>query len=367
MVTMSASSPRFASLIAAAASVYRPTRTESPVTSAAFARLASGMLEFAEHTSGRRVSAVEILSAGMRSVVLRLVFEGSAAPADTASAPNSCIVKFFRRRDTASNSGGFGYLREKHGLAALGELVPGLYPQLLAADDSRRTLIMEDLAAGFASEIKSCAELMRQGAQQATLALSTYTEVWTAVLRSPAQQRVIAEFRQQLALADPKASSPGSLTSPALALKGLKRMVAGGDLPTDQLARARGTIETLLAVSPHGSVLTSGDFSPLNVICPGALSPSYSTGNLPARALDAEGTAWHHPALLVAEVLLGFPSTPNPSLTAYLSERQLQEAALKLAQHIYPGVLTIGELTGLPEMEAAMLLIQGIRAEQAGS
>lgn len=366
MVTMSASSPRFAALIAAAASVYQPTRTESPVTSEAFARLASGMLEFAEHTSGRRVSAAEILSAGMRSVVLRLVFEGSTAPADTASAPNSCILKFFRRRDATSNSGGFGYLREKHGLAALGELVPGLYPQLLAADDSRRTLMIEDLAAGVASEMKSCAELMRQGAQQAALALSTYTEVWTAVLRSPAQQQVIAEFRQQLALADPKASSPGSLTSPALALKGLERMAASGDLSADQLTHARDTIETLLAVSPHESVLTSGDFSPLNVICPGALSPGYSTGNLPARALDTEGTAWHHPALLVAEVLLGFPSTPGSPLTTHLSRSQLQDAALTLARCLYPGVRTVDELASMPEVEAALLMIQGIRAEQDG-
>lgn len=368
MVTMSASSPRFAALIAAAADAYTPSSTESPVTSAAFARLAAAMLDFAEQTSGCRVGAVEILSAGMRSVVLRLVFESSdTSPGGTASATSSRIVKFFRRRDAACNSGGFGYLREKHGLAALGELVPGVYPQLLASDDGRRTLMMEDLASGATSELKSCAELMVQGSQQAALALRAYLDLWTAVLRSPAQQKTIEGFRQQLALADPKASSPGSLTSPALVLKGLERMVVSGDLPADHLARVRGNLETLLAVSPHQSVLTSGDFSPLNVVLSVAQPPALSTGNLAVRALDAEGSAWHHPALLLAEVLLGFPSTPGPSLTTYLNERQLQEAALMLAQHIYPGIPTAEELTSVPEVEAALLIIQGIRAEQAGN
>lgn len=368
MVTMSASSPRFAALVAAAAAAYTPSSTESPVTSAAFARLATSMLEFAEQMSGRRVGAAEILSAGMRSVVLRLVFEGpDTSPGGTASARSSCVVKFFRRRDAASNSGGFGYLREKHGLAALDELVPGVYPQLLASDDGRRTLMMGDLAAGATSELKSCAELMVQGSQQAALALRAYLDLWTAVLRSPTQQKTVEGFRQQLALADPKASSPGSLTSPALVLKGLERMVVSGDLPADHLARVRGIIETLLATSPHQSVLTSGDFSPLNVVLFVSPPSSLSTGNLAVRALDAEGSAWHHPALLIAEVLLGFPSTPGPSLTTYLSERQLQEAALMLAQHLYPGVLTIEELTGLPEVEAAVVIIQSIRAEQAGS
>lgn len=372
MVTMSASSPRFAALIAAAADAYTPSSTESPVTSAAFARLAAAMLDFAEQTSGCRVGAVEILSAGMRSVVLRLIFESSdTSPGGTASATSSRIVKFFRRRDAASNSGGFGYLREKHGLAALGELVPGVYPQLRASDDGRRTLMMEDLASGASSELKSCAELMAQGSQQAALALRAYLDLWTAVLRSPAQQKVIEGFRQQLALADPIASSPGSLASPALVLKGLERMVVSGDLPADQLARVKGNLETLLAVSPHQAVLTSGDFSPLNVVLsvaqPLAQTPALSTGNLAVRALDAEGSAWHHPALLIAEVLLGFPSTPGPSLTIYLNERQLQEAALMLAQHIYPGIPTVEELTSLPEVEAALLTIQGIRAEQAGN
>lgn len=365
---MSASSPRFAVLIAAAADAYTPSSTESPVTSAAFARLAAAMLDFAEQTSGCRVGAVKILSAGMRSVVLRLVFEGSdTSPGGTASATSSRIVKFFRRRDAASNSGGFGYLREKHGLAALDELVPGVYPQLLAADDGRRTLMMEDLASGATSELKSCAELMVQGSQQAALALRAYLDLWTAVLGSPAQQKTIEGFRQQLSLADPKASSPGSLTSPALVLKGLERMVVSGDLPPDHLARVRGNLETLLAVSPHQSVLTSGDFSPLNVVLSVAQPPALSTGNLAVRALDAEGSAWHHPALLIAEVLLGFPSTPGPSLTTYLNERQLQEAALMLAQHIYPGIPTAEELTSVPEVEAALLIIQGIRAEQAGN
>lgn len=365
---MSASSPRFAVLIAAAADAYTPSSTESPVTSAAFARLAAAMLDFAEQTSGCRVGAVKILSAGMRSVVLRLVFEGlDTSPGGTVSATSSRIVKFFRRRDAASNSGGFGYLREKHGLAALDELVPGVYPQLLASDNGRRTLMMEDLASGATSELKSCAELMVQGSQQATLALRAYLDLWTAVLGSPAQQKTIEGFRQQLALADPKASSPGSLTSPALVLKGLERMVVSGDLPPDHLARVRGNLETLLAVSPHQSVLTSGDFSPLNVVLSVAQPPALSTGNLAVRALDAEGSAWHHPALLLAEVLLGFPSTPGPSLTTYLNERQLQEAALMLAQHIYPGIPTAEELTSVPEVEAALLIIQGIRAEQAGN
>lgn len=38
-----------------------------------------------------------------------------------------------------------------------------------------------------------------------------------------------------------------------------------------------------------------------------------------------------------------------------------------LAQHIYPGIPTVEELTSLPEVEAALLTIQGIRAEQAGN
>lgn len=336
----------FASLIAPVAAAYSPGRTESPVTTQAFTRIAVDMLGFAAEVLGQVPVSVQILSAGMRSVVLRV---GVEQPVAASAGARTAVLKYFRRRDSAGNSGGFGYLREKHGLDAFGELTPGRYPRLLAASDERRCLLLEDL-----SPAQTCADLLRSGPAGSARALEACRELWTAVLASPAQRRVSDKFARALGSADPGAARPGSLTSPRLALAGLEKLVMSGALPARELAGARAQVEALIYAEPESCLLTSGDFSPLNVV-PGADG---------TRGMDAEGTAWHHPALLLAEVLLGFPSTPGPPLTEYVSRGELEGTALALAQVLDPGVRTVAELTARPELQAALLAVRAICAEQ---
>ena len=66
-----------------------------------------------EQVATRTVERVQILGTGMRSVVVRVVYEPTAEPSE--SLPTSIIVKRYRRKDSTVNAGGFGYLRERYG------------------------------------------------------------------------------------------------------------------------------------------------------------------------------------------------------------------------------------------------------------
>ncbi|MDU2146236.1 MAG: hypothetical protein E7E68_12205, partial [Staphylococcus sp.] len=119
-------------LIEEAIALYTPVPPQASADSAAMRRNLSRMLAWAkglERSGGRDLASVRILGTGMRSVVVRVNFE-AADPAEAAEAlPSSLILKRYRRKDATQNAGGFGYLRERYGLPALNEQVPGLFPR----------------------------------------------------------------------------------------------------------------------------------------------------------------------------------------------------------------------------------------------
>ncbi|MGV3148664.1 hypothetical protein [Rothia sp. 11273D007AR] len=331
----------FASRAAQAASAYSPSAVEQPVDSPAFLRLLAGLLERSVELTGVQVTDAEVLSSGMRSVVVRVRGHRGA----------SCVLKYFRRKDSARNSGGFGYLREKHGLAALEQVAPGLYPRLLAADDAARLLILEDVASG--NPTVSLGDLLLSTGADATphRALTAWVDTWASILRSPAQAAAQASFAAELASADARASAPGSLPSPQLAFKGLRLLAERKGMPVGsvEFTQMEQAVEGIIYPVPSERVLSSGDFSPANLLqlaAPGA----------GVRGIDAEGTCWHHWALPVAELLLGFPSWPEgplpqavlSSLTWHTKTQEFYErvspqpqAAFDHDQHVASAVLTL--------------------------
>lgn len=332
----------FASRAAQAASAYSPSAVEQPVDSPAFLRLLAGLLERSVELTGVQVADVEVLSSGMRSVVVRVRGHRGA----------SCVLKYFRRKDSARNSGGFGYLREKHGLAALEQVAPGLYPRLLAADDAARLLILEDVTGGFSSAISLGELLLSSGADAAPRqALDAWVDTWASILGSPAQAAARASFAAELASADARASAPGSLPSPQLAFKGLRLLAEREGVPVGsvEFTRMEQAVEGIIYPAPGERVLSSGDFSPANLLWQAAPGSGI-------RGIDAEGTCWHHWALPVAELMLGFPSWPEgplpqavlSSLTWHTKTQEFYEqvspqpqAAFDHDQHVASAVLTL--------------------------
>ncbi|WP_237205520.1 hypothetical protein [Rothia nasimurium] len=340
----------FASRAAQAASAYSPSTVEQPVDSPAFLRLLAGLLERSVELTGVQVADAQILSSGMRSVVVRVRDHRGA----------SCVLKYFRRKDSASNSGGFGYLREKYGLAALEQVAPGLYPRLLAADDAARLLILEDVTGGFSSAISLGELLLSSGADAAPpQALDAWVDTWASILGSPAQAAAQASFAAELASADARASAPGSLPSPQLAFKGLRLLAEKEGVPVGsaEFTQMEQAVEGIIYPAPSERVLSSGDFSPANLLqlaAPGA----------GVHGIDAEGTCWHHWALPVAELLLGFPSWPEgPLPPALVASPTWQTKTQDFYQHIAPRPQTT--LDRDKQVTAAALTIQAILAEQA--
>lgn len=332
----------FASRAAQAASAYSPSAVEQPVDSPAFLRLLAGLLERSVELTGVQVASAQILSSGMRSVVVRVRDHRGA----------SCVLKYFRRKDSACNSGGFGYLREKHGLAALEQVAPGLYPRLLAADDAARLLILEDVTGGASSAISLGELLLSSGADAAPRqALDAWVNTWASILGSPAQAAAQASFAAELASADARASAPGSLPSPQLAVKGLHLLAEREGVPVGsvEFTQMEQSVEGIIYPAPSERVLSSGDFSPANLLWQAAPGEG-------VRGIDAEGTCWHHWALPVAELLLGFPSWPEgplpqavlSSLTWHTKTQEFYErvspqpqAAFDHDQHVASAVLTL--------------------------
>lgn len=351
------SSP-LAGLAQQAASSYRAKPTDQPVTSPAFLRLLTHLLDQASFLVGRQVAAAEVLSAGMRSVVVRVTWAGPALPAPRG---RTAILKYFRRKDSATNSGGFGYLREKHGLPALAELVPGLYPQLLTADDEHRLLILEDVS-GSPSPV-SLGDLMLSTGADVTphQALTAWADTWASILSSPAQATAQASFSAELARADSRASAPGSLPSPQLAFKGLHLLAErqGVAVGSAEFTHMEQAVASIIYPAPSERVLSSGDFSPANL-----LQQAVPTSGI--RGIDAEGTCWHHWALPVAELLLGFPSWPEGPVSADLVENTLWQGTV---QRFYKQVapIPLSDFGADRSVVTAQLTIRAILTEQGRS
>lgn len=370
----SALSSPLAELARQAASAYTAKPSDQPVLSPAFIRLLTTILAQAPRLLGHQVGSAEILSAGMRSVVVRVGSAGStsAGPISASARGRTAVLKYFRRKDSASNSGGFGYLREKHGLAALDQIAPGLYPKLLATDDEARLLALEDVAPPPHQDGKSIsqawiplADFFTGNPADQKLALTAYTETWAQILTSPHQEKAASSFTSALAAADPAAPRPGAQPSPRLAIKGLNVLAhqAGLEPDSPQLALWHNQVHSIIYPAPTHQVLSSGDFSPTNLLIqpqPAGTNPS-ATPRI--RAIDAEGTCLHHWALPLAEMRLGFPSWPDGPLPSSLISTPIWRTATdNLYRRIAPTPLP--HPTQDPHLAAAQLTIQATLAEQ---
>lgn len=332
-------------LIEEAIAAYSPVPPQASADSASMRQNLMQLLSWAhslEQVAARAVERVQILGTGMRSVVVRVVYEPAAEPAE--SLPTSIIVKRYRRKDSTVNAGGFGYLRERYGLEALNLQVPGLFPQLYGADSELRVLALEDVSAGTVEgEQYSVAHALLEGTEQQALdALNYYIEAYRCLAASGIMGEAVEDYRLNLARADRKAQFPGAIASPGLAERGLKKLYGVADearspeqdadspdsssaahedapvLPAavEELSfRFRRVLQPFFTKRPpvpeqfklnRGKVymLSSGDFSPQNVLIG-------SADGAQVRMVDAEGTCLHHRGFPFVEAMLGFPSSPE--------------------------------------------------------
>lgn len=332
-------------LIEEAIASYSPVPPQASADSASMRQNLMQLLSWAhslEQVAARTVERVQILGTGMRSVVVRVVYEPTAEPAE--SLPTSIIVKRYRRKDSTVNAGGFGYLRERYGLEALNLQVPGLFPRLYGADPELRVLALEDVSAGTVEgEQYSVAHALLEGTEQQALdALNYYIEAYRSLAASGIMGEAVEDYRLNLARADRKAQFPGAIASPGLAERGLKKLYGvadearapehGADSPASSSAahedapvlpaaveelsfRFRRVLQPFFTKRPpvpeqfklnRGRVymLSSGDFSPQNVLIG-------SADGAQVRMVDAEGTCLHHRGFPFVEAMLGFPSSPE--------------------------------------------------------
>lgn len=337
----------YSSLLQRAITTYDPAPTDSPVDSPKFLRLLGTMLEnchlsFSAKNRVFEPSSVNILSAGMRSVVLRVSFPQSFGE------PHSLILKHFRRKDSATNSGGFGYLREKHGLRTLSQLPHQPYAELVFANDAARVLGIEDVlgtpcARGLVATSASYTD--------AEVALLHWKNFWTQVVNDQARKpfaRLRFDFSQALGKADPDARQPGMLASSSMAVKGLEKLRAEESLDYDM------TFETVLSpANPSQLVLSSADFSPFNIL----------HVHDDARGIDAEGTSIHHRLLPVAEMLLGFPSAgAHHDFRQHFSSEQWKKHCESFYRDI--AVTAWANLEDDPDLRATVLLTRSVLKEQ---
>ena len=332
-------------LIEEAIAAYSPVPPQASADSASMRQNLMQLLSWAhslEQVAARTVERVQILGTGMRSVVVRVVYEPAAESSE--SLPASIIVKRYRRKDSTVNAGGFGYLRERYGLEALNLQVPGLFPQLYGADPELRVLALEDVSAGTVEgEQYSVAHALLEGTEQQALdALNYYIEAYRALAASGIMGETVEDYRLNLARADRKAQFPGAIASPGLAERGLKKLYGVADearspehdadspdsssaahedapvLPAavEELSfRFRRVLQPFFTKRPpvpeqfklnRGKVymLSSGDFSPQNVLIG-------SADGAQVRMVDAEGTCLHHRGFPFVEAMLSFPSSPE--------------------------------------------------------
>ncbi len=154
--------------------------------------------------------SLTILSTGMRSVVLRVRYGSNP---HTPWQPESVILKRYRRGDSATNAGGFGYLREKYGAVALDEMVPDIYPALYGVDDDLRCLALEDVA--FEGSVPVANSLIADTSTQlfnqnnTARAFAAYAAVWGEFARQGIFDDTVDQYRASLAKADRRAQFPG--------------------------------------------------------------------------------------------------------------------------------------------------------------
>lgn len=356
-------SPHLETICQQAIAGYTLKTGDSPVDTAKFERLLLSMIAASEKFLGKAVSA-RIFSAGMRSVVISVVGEhaerGSGAPA-------TVVVKHFRRKDSATNSGGFGYLREKHGLSSLNSLVESSYSQLLGWDDDARFLILEYVLGTHLSEFLSVSSLSENGnaGQDASAhiaeGLDLWSNFWATQLNSTRQQTVQETFQRSLVTADARARYPGRMTSPQLAFKGLEKFVAdsGHSANNAYHRELEAQLSSIIFPDPAHSVLSSADFSPQNMLV------SQSQRGTEVRGIDAEGTAIHHWALPVAEILLGFPSHPESRFEKLSTTASWHDACNTFYQQVYRGA-TYQTAADDPCVQAAVMTIRCTLIEQTG-
>ena len=330
-------------LIESAIDTYSPAKNHAPADSGTFREDAAQAILWACSLAvftGREPLAVTILGTGMRSVVLRVQYEAAG------DAPSTMILKWYRRQDSVKNSGGFGYLRERHGLVALGELAPGVFPHLYGADDDLRCVALEDVA--FA-DARAVGDALLPSTTQTppgylAFAVDSYLSVWNALAEAGVMPRAVERYRKALAKADRKAQHPGAMPSPALAENGLASLYPEADglqVPEDveleelgeqqqtliEMAyRFRRVVQPFFTKRPpvpeqftlnRGQVymFSSGDFSPHNVL--------FGSARDTVRAFDAEGPCIHHRGFPFVEAMLGFPSSPQYPLYRVDREQEL--------------------------------------------
>lgn len=302
-------SPHRLALYASAIAAYETKATDSPVDTPKFADILDTLVEVAAASNDcdqEALSSLEILSAGMRSVVVRCAFASDSAEGIQDS---PLISKHYRRKDSATNSGGFGYVREVCALAVFDHFSPGLFCSLLGSDALERVTVTEDL--GQFSTVHS---LLKSG--QVAQGLEAYLRFFSAIYQQDKKWHL--DFKARIRTLDVQASSPGSLTSPRLAIKGWRRLatIAGVQLP--EPLEYLLEINTVPGFSLH-TVLSHGDFSPHNLAVTGE----------GVRAFDAEGAAIHHAFLPVADMMLGFPLSPFHTDYLPLLETPLWQDACK--------------------------------------
>ncbi|MDO4916840.1 MAG: hypothetical protein Q3974_04405 [Rothia sp. (in: high G+C Gram-positive bacteria)] len=337
----------YSSLLHRAIAQYEPSPADSPVDSPKFLRSLGTMFEscyrsFSAENRAFEPASLNILSAGMRSVVLRVSFLPSFGE------PHSLILKHFRRKDSATNSGGFGYLREKHGLRTLSQLPHQPYAELVFADDAARVLGIEDVPG------TPCARNLLDASASFTnaeAALVHWKNFWTQVVNAQACEpfaRLRSDFSLALVKADPDARQPGMLASSSMAVKGLEK------LRTEESVDHEITFETVLSpANPHQLVLSSADFSPFNVL---------HTHDA-ARGIDAEGTSIHHLLLPVAEMLLGFPSAGvHHNFRRHFSSEQWKNHCESFYRDI--AVTPRSTMEDDPDLRVAVLLTRSVLREQ---
>ncbi|QRZ61080.1 hypothetical protein [Rothia sp. ZJ932] len=315
-------SPHCQGLYDAACSRYQPQPADSPVDTPKFASLLDALVSVAAGVCNIEQDALEhleILSAGMRSVVVRCVFAFGADSSPQGSRHTfSVIAKHYRRKDSATNSGGFGYIREVCSLPTFNYWAPKLFSSLLGSDPLKRVTVTEDLG-----NFRSVHALLTKGEIEA--GLDAYLKFFEDIYAQDDTWHI--EFQAAVKELDPQATSPGSLTSPRLGIKGWRRLAAIAGVPLAESVECTLEINTVPAFSMH-TVLSHGDFSPHNI----------AVADAEVRAFDAEGAAIHHAFLPVADMLLGFPLSPYHRDYLPLVERALwQDACRRLyalaAQH----------------------------------
>ncbi|MEX3611144.1 hypothetical protein VVR12_08860 [Rothia sp. LK2588] len=346
---MKGSEHHIRSLLTDAVSAFIPAPADAPVATDAFGRLFRNILQaydpHAENAGAPRleeIRSVRILSAGMRSVVLR------------AHGPSSSVIlKYFRRRDSAHNSGGFGYLREKHGLPALNGLLPGSYCALLFADDDARLLCLEDI-----DGVPLIGLSPRDDPRWTEGALADWCDFWVEILNAhpTSDLDAVRHFTQSIARADPQARRPGALPSPRLAERGLRRWAAASGMAeySPAFSLLLDQLDQVTTPPPELAVFSAGDFSPHNLLlCP--------QGGI--RGIDAEGACVHHRLLPVAELFLGFPSAPGyPTYTLGFSATTWLEHTQNFYERVTPAPLA--DLREDARVRAAVLYTRAVLAEQ---